>query len=374
MKENNLMENEFMDIPEVKKSVFERIKNWFELKKNSISEHNKSMLKTVLSGIITSTAIAGTLITASMAFTIGLLPTLAITSCYVAATMMSSYILREEINKLKGNIVLKNIEIKEKDKEELDVPEVKESKIEKITKSLKERFSKKQEEIVEEKEEIELDIPEVKESKIEKITKSLKERFSKKKENNLEEKEELDISMVKESKISKIFNLVKEGVNKMKSRKKKRKTLISKIGAAIGSLGYLILAILSASCVTGILGLSAIFGFGLTALVTVVGAVVFGGCFCKIHDNLSYIVTSEEEIEFDEEFDVAEELERTQTLLKNLNINSEADIDKAKLVEEEKLGTVKEEVKQIEMKETIISPEATIEIVEEEPKKLSLTK
>ena len=127
-KSNN--EVDLDDIPSVKISKKEKIRNWFNTKKEkhefnknvskevkrvkkerkeekrkaglyTEGELAKSIIKCTLSGLLTCTALAGALVAASSVFTIGLLPTILITTSLVAGYKIMNSLFKGEYQKLK---------------------------------------------------------------------------------------------------------------------------------------------------------------------------------------------------------------------------------------------------------------------------------
>lgn len=157
------------DIPEVKKTFRERFNEWNierkekkQINKNALKETKKlkkeskkgkndlikAFVKCAFSGVLTCVAFAGALITASSVFTIGFLPALAITACFVAGGKLMDSAFKKDI-----------VEFKEVRENNIIEKEVEENKTG-FFKGLKNRFSKKKQKNVVSSNQNELDVEE----------------------------------------------------------------------------------------------------------------------------------------------------------------------------------------------------------------------
>lgn len=322
------------DIPEIKESKLEILKKWYKSKKNSSSTSPKSLFNTIMSGAITSVSVAGSLVTASMSLSIGLLPTLAITSCYVVAAGMAGYIFKEELNNLKENKVVN----KTKNKKEVnsnDIPEVKESKLEKLGKYLKQNLNKSKQTITE---------------KIETRRQAKEER-----KKITQQEKEINFNDIPEVKESKLGNFIKEKIETIKKAKQEIKELRkqekeNKKPKTKSSYIYdiVISSINSVLCpMCAVLALISPQLIGIPSLMffttfTMAGAISSYILYDKMIKYNKFKEVQEQQKQSEKEEETLEQ-KQVEGKIKNLNVNSEIKISKAELVRKEKLGKVKNE-------------------------------
>lgn len=221
------------DIPEVKKTLKERFNEWNqerkekrEINKNVKKEIKKqkkeakksklnmslikSFAKCAFSGILTCVAFAGALITASSVFTIGLLPALAITACFIAGGKLMNSAFKKDVEEFK--------QVRENNIIETEVTENKVG----FFKGLKNRFSKKKQKDVALSSNDELDIHDVTDLEeesidIDELLKSSDNEVTKSTVNNLNvaTTDLNNVKLTREENIAKVKNECKLGYVKL---------------------------------------------------------------------------------------------------------------------------------------------------------------